>query len=111
MAKWLSGFSLLLDSFIPEVKFVGPVHACFTISADKAPTLSYDVCDGLLTGLFGLPTIACLARWPAVEAPEARSRQVPPAWCHRRAVGAEALGTRPRGGGSRRNGVTAERGS
>ena len=66
--------------------------------ADIVPTLSYNVCDGLLTGLAGL----------AVEAPEARSRQVPPAQRDRRAAGAELLGIGLRGGGSRPNGVTAE---
>ena len=68
--------------------------------ADIVPTLSYNVCDGLLIGLAGL----------AAEAPEARSRQVPPARRDRRAAGAELLGTGLRGGGSRWSGVTAERG-
>ena len=32
------------------------------MSADKAPRLSCGVCDGLLTGLAGLPPIARLGR-------------------------------------------------
>ena len=36
------------------------------MSADKAPKLSYGVCDGLLTGLAGRPTIARLARFPGL---------------------------------------------
>ena len=48
--------------------------------ADKAPKLSYGVCDGLLTGLAGLPAIARLARivglpWKLQELVHVKRRQ------------------------------------
>ena len=48
------------------MKFPRAVRVPFSTSADKAPKLSYGVCDGLLTGLAGRPTIARLARFPGL---------------------------------------------
>ena len=50
------------------------------MSADKAPKLSYGVCDGLLTGLAGLPTLARLARslglpWKLQQLVQVKRRQ------------------------------------
>ena len=68
--------------------------------AEIAPTLPYNVCDGLLTGLAGLP-------WKLQKHVHVKCRQ-------RGATGAQSVLKRLEpgcgGGGSRRNGVTAERG-